>query len=119
MSTAPDRLPTEAWELAALAVRLRRGGTPSAAVLAALDQARASLRHEPHPQVAHQLWICRAVAVVGRDEERIDAALRRAPRSSVAVSEARSHSRPRDPRGVLRESSARSARPELNADLSR
>ena len=65
--------------MAALAVRLRRGGAPRTTVLAALDQARAAVRYEPHPQVAHRLWwVCRAVAVVGRDEERIDAALRTA-----------------------------------------
>jgi hypothetical protein len=76
MDTAPDRSPNEAWDLVT-----RRRGAPTVTVLAALDQARASLRHEPHRDVATRLWwVCRAVSVVERDEDRIDDALRVAAR---------------------------------------
>lgn len=77
MDAAPERSPKEAWHLVTRAVGLRRRGAPPVTVLAALDQARASLCHEPNRDVAARLWwVCRAVPVGERDEDRIDDTLR-------------------------------------------
>lgn len=89
MDTTPDRSPNEAWNLVTRAVGLRRRGAPPVTVLAALDQARASLHHEPNRDVATRLWwVCRAVFVLERDEDRVDDALR------VAAQELRRGSSP-------------------------
>lgn len=52
---APARASDEAYALTVRAVALRRGGAGPGAVLATIDQARASLRTEPNPVVAHTL----------------------------------------------------------------
>lgn len=77
--TPPNRSRTEAWDLVTRAVGLRRRGAPQVTVLAALDQAETSLRHEPRKATARRLsWVCRAVRAPERDEDRIDAVLRAA-----------------------------------------
>ena len=80
------RHPREALDLTVRAVALRRAGAGPAAVLAALDQARASVSLEPDPAVARSLtWICSTIAPATPDEEVdhlvVDAALRHAARS--------------------------------------
>jgi hypothetical protein len=84
MTSSWGRRPGEAWELVARAVTLQRGRAPRTAVLAALDQARASIRHEPDTAVARRLWaVCRGVTIIVRDEERIDEVLRLAARDAA------------------------------------
>lgn len=77
MPDTPERLPSESWDLVTRAVGLRRRGAPPVTVLAALDQARASLRHEPRHDVARDLWwACRTVGIVCREEDRLDDVMR-------------------------------------------
>ncbi|GAA4880666.1 hypothetical protein [Actinomycetospora straminea] len=77
----PERRRTEAYDLAAQVVALSRRGVPRATLLAALDQARTSLRREPDRDVRRTLtWV---VGAVEQDEQAsacIDAALRVAAR---------------------------------------
>ena len=62
METTPHRGVTEAWELVAHAVDLRRRGVPHVTLLAALDQARRSLHHEPCRDARRTLtWIVGAL----------------------------------------------------------
>ena len=76
METTPHRRTTEAWELVAHAVELRRHGVPRVTLLAALDQARRSLHHEPCRDARRTLtWIVGALEHGGPDTG-IDAALR-------------------------------------------
>ena len=76
METTPQRRITEAWELVAHAVELRRRGVPRVTLLAVLDQARRSLHHEPCREARRTLtWVAGAVEH-GDDDARIDAALR-------------------------------------------
>jgi hypothetical protein len=78
---AIERHPREALDCTIRAVALRRGGAGRPALVAAVDQARASLNHEPDPQVRRACsWICRAVLDPGSagsdDTTVVDAALR-------------------------------------------
>ncbi len=80
------RHPREALDLTVRAVALRRAGAGPEAVLAALDQARASVSLESDPPVARALtWICSTIAPTAPDEDVdhlvVDAALRSAARS--------------------------------------
>jgi hypothetical protein len=80
------RHPREALDLTVRAVALRRAGAAPAAVLAALDQARASVSLETDPAVARSLtWICVTIAPATPDEDVdhlvVDAALRYAARN--------------------------------------
>ena len=76
METTPHRRITEAWELVAHAVDLRRHGVPHVTLLAALDQARRSLHHEPCHDARRTLtWIVGALEH-GDPGAGIDAALR-------------------------------------------
>lgn len=77
----PDRHPREALDLAVRAVALQRGGAGRPALLAVVDQLRASLWQERDPQVRRTLsWVCRAVldrhSTVADDAAVVDAALR-------------------------------------------
>ena len=79
METTPHRRITEAWELVAHAVDLRRRGVPHVTVLAALDQARRSLHHEPCRDARRTLaWIVGALehGEAARLDAGVDAALR-------------------------------------------
>ncbi|GAA4731379.1 hypothetical protein [Actinomycetospora chibensis] len=80
METTPHRRITEAWELVAHAVDLRRRGVPHVTLLAALDQARRSLHHEPCRDARRTLiWVAGALehGDAGPDTDaRVDAALR-------------------------------------------
>jgi hypothetical protein len=83
---ARTRHPREALDLTVRAVALRRGGAGHVAVLAALDQARASLSVEPEPAVARYLaWVCsaleRTIPEEHNDDVVVDAVLRAAARS--------------------------------------
>lgn len=81
MDTVPERRPTEACDLVARAVVLRRRGVPHVTLLAALDQARTSLRREPHRDVRSTLtWVVTALETGDLAEACIDAALRVAMR---------------------------------------
>ena len=86
MADTGARHPREGLDLTVRAVALRRGGAGPEALVAALDQARASLSREPVPGVARALtWICRTIdPSVSEDEEVdnlvVDAALRVAAR---------------------------------------
>lgn len=91
METTPHRRITEAWELVAHAVALHRRRVPRVTLLAALDQARRSLHHEPCRDARRTLiWIAGALEH-GDDADpdsaaRIDAALRVAARDLVRPS---------------------------------
>ena len=62
METTPQRRTTEAWELVDHAVDLCRRGVPRVTLLAALDQARRSLHHEPCRDARRTLtWIADAL----------------------------------------------------------
>ncbi|GAA4731422.1 hypothetical protein [Actinomycetospora chibensis] len=85
---AEDRVrhPREALDLTVRAVALRRGRAEAVAVLAAIDQAEASLHVEPDTAVTRSLtWVCRAIsptnADADADEVVVNAALRVAVRS--------------------------------------
>jgi hypothetical protein len=81
METVPERRPTEAWDLASRVVMLSRRDAPRVALLAALDQARTSLRREPHRDVRRTLtWVLGAVERGGESDATVDAALRVAAR---------------------------------------
>lgn len=81
METVPERRPTEAWDLASRVVMLGRRGAPRVALLAALDQARTSLRREPHREVRRTLtWVLGAVERGEESDVVVDAALRVAAR---------------------------------------
>jgi hypothetical protein len=81
MDTVPARRPTEAWDLAFQVVALYRRGAPRVTLLAALDQARTSLHHEPHRDVRSTLtWLVGAVEQGEQADACIDAALRVAAR---------------------------------------
>lgn len=59
MSADPRRHPREGFDLTVRAVALRRAGVLPVGVLAAVDQARASLAVEPDEAVARVLvWVC-------------------------------------------------------------
>jgi hypothetical protein len=78
---AIGRHPREALDCTVRAVALRRGGAGRPALVAAVDQARASLNHEPDPRVRRTLsWICHSVLdprSAGPDDTTVvDAALR-------------------------------------------
>ena len=80
METTPQRRSTEAWELVAHAVDVRRRGVPRVTLLAALDQARRSLHHEPCRDARRTLtWIADALEQA-TPAPRVDAALRVAAR---------------------------------------
>ncbi|MDD7918793.1 hypothetical protein [Actinomycetospora callitridis] len=80
METTPHRRTTEAWELVAHAVELCRRGVPRATLLAALDQARRSLHHEPCRDARRRLtWIVGALEH-GDADARVDVALQVAAR---------------------------------------
>ncbi|WP_328308079.1 hypothetical protein [Actinomycetospora sp. NBC_00405] len=80
METTPQRRSTEAWELVAHAVDLCRGGAPRVTLLAALDQARRSLHHEPCRNARRTLtWILGALEH-GDADARVDVALQVAAR---------------------------------------
>lgn len=77
METTPHRRSTEAWELVAHAVDLRRRRVPHVTLLAALDQARRSLHHEPCRDARRTLiWIAGALEHGDDADPEIDAALR-------------------------------------------
>ena len=83
------RHPREALDLTVRAVELQRGGAARPALLAAVDQARASLLREPDLPVRRTLtWVCRHVLEpwrdAGDDAMLIDAALRVAARALTA-----------------------------------
>jgi hypothetical protein len=76
VETTPHRRSTEAWELVAHAVDLRRRRVPHVTLLAALDQARRSLHHEPCREARRTLtWIVGALEH-GEPDAGVDAALR-------------------------------------------
>jgi len=75
METTPQRRSTEAWELVARAADLSRRGVPRVTLLAALDQARRSLHHEPCRDARRTLtWVTGALEH-GDADDRVDAAL--------------------------------------------
>lgn len=85
-----ERHPREALDLAVRAVALRRAGAARPALLAVIDQAETSLRHEPDRHARRSLfWVCRAV--LERDVERtedtlvVDAAIRVAATALAAA----------------------------------
>lgn len=83
---AEDRVrhPREAFDLTVRAVALRRGRADAVAVLAAVDQAEASLQVEPDTAVTRSLtWVCRAMSPMSADADEVvvNAALRVAARS--------------------------------------
>ncbi|GLZ49660.1 hypothetical protein Acsp06_58450 [Actinomycetospora sp. NBRC 106375] len=81
MDTVPERRPTEAYDLAAAVVALSRRDVPRVTLLAALDQARTSLRREPHRDVRRTLtWVVGAVERGESADACVDAALRVAAR---------------------------------------
>lgn len=79
------RDPHEALDLTVRAVRLQRRGAGRVAVLAAVDQARTSLHHEPETTVVRTLaWVCRAILEPDPPVDTaavVDAALRVAART--------------------------------------
>ncbi len=80
----PPRVPREALDLVVLAVALDRGGADPTAIVALVDQARASLRREIDAGVAVPLGqVCRLLhAGAGScDESTVNAALRCAARA--------------------------------------
>lgn len=90
--TSFERHPREALDLTVRAVTLARAGAARPALLAAVDQARASLWHEPDPQVQRTLsWVCRAVldpaSDTADDAMVVDAALRVARETLAATAE--------------------------------
>jgi hypothetical protein len=81
VDTLPERRPTEAWDLAFRVVALHRRGASRVTLLAALDQARTSLRREPHRDVRSTLtWVVGAVERGEQAHACLDAALRVAAR---------------------------------------
>jgi hypothetical protein len=83
MDTVPERRPTEACDLVAHVVVLSRRDAPRVTRLAALDQARTSLRREPNRDVRSTLtWVLDAVETGERADACVDAALRVALRDS-------------------------------------
>lgn len=83
MDTVPERRPTEACDLVSHVVALSRRNAPRVTLLAALDQARTSLRHEPHRDVRRTLtWVVGAIERGDQEEACVDAALRVATRDA-------------------------------------
>lgn len=93
MSTpAFERHPREALDLVVRAVALQRGGASRTALIAVIDQARASLTHESDPQARRSLtWVCRAVMdprSTGPDDALVvDAAVRVAAQALAATAD--------------------------------
>lgn len=81
MDTTPDRRPTESWDLVSHAVTLARRDVPRVTLLAALDQARTSLRHERNRDARRTLtWVVGALDKAESADACVDAALRVAAR---------------------------------------
>jgi hypothetical protein len=81
MDTTPQRRTTEARDLVSHAVELRRRGVPRVTLLAALDQARRSLHHEPCRDARRTLtWIVGALEQGDPADACIDDLLRVAAR---------------------------------------
>ena len=89
MDTVPERRPTEAYDLTSQVVTMKRRGVPRVTLLAALDQARTSVRREPHRAVRRTLvWVLDATEQGEDAQACIDAALRVAARDLARPPEA-------------------------------
>ncbi|HEY2193945.1 MAG TPA: hypothetical protein VGH76_16845 [Actinomycetospora sp.] len=93
--TAFERHPREALDLVVCALAMQRGGAARPALLAIVDQAQTSLRHEPDHQVRRTLsWVCRAVLNPesnGSDEAMVvDAAVRVAAKALAPAADGES-----------------------------
>lgn len=85
-SAPPERSRWEAWELTTAAVCASRRGMPRVTVLAALDQARASLRGEPLARVGELLrFACRLVDGGRARDPRVDSSFRAAAQELAAA----------------------------------